>query len=83
VSRSRYLDHIINLAAMAFIFSKKAKAFEAIIDRVNDSTPRLRDHEEGTGRLEEERTAWKDTQHYYLHSLLSSASRGVQEGGGR
>ena len=38
-SRSRYLGHIINLAAKAFIFGKNIDAFEAMVEVVNDSTP--------------------------------------------
>ena len=38
-SRSRYLGHIINLAAKAFIFGKNVDAFEAVVDGVNDAAP--------------------------------------------
>jgi HMG (high mobility group) box len=40
VSRSRCLGHIINLAAKAFIIGKDVEAFVAVVDQVNDSTPR-------------------------------------------
>jgi hypothetical protein len=39
-SRSRCLGHIINLAAKAFLLGKDTEVFKAIVDQVNDSTPR-------------------------------------------
>ena len=36
--RSRYLGHIINLAAKAFLFSNNVKAFNQVINSVNDIT---------------------------------------------
>jgi hypothetical protein len=37
--RARCLDHIINLAAKAFLFSSDTEVFESIVRQVTDDTP--------------------------------------------